>query len=342
MKYAHRMSLKLVALTLTAIGMSVATSAFAQSDATATTAPTVSTKSGPTFTVADKDLPKTLTLIEYGDMRFTDPANVKDANPTARKLLVAKIASEHPDAVQMSGDIPLAGNHPADYDEYAVETKVWRDQHLRIYPAMGNHELAGRDKAGDLENWWKAFPELRGMRWYSVALGTRVYLLNVDSESDMTAGSAQYKWIQDQIEHLPASVEFVMIALHRPPVADIQTHIEVDHNPRDNEIALRDYLTEVAKTSHAKFVVVAGHIHNYERFIKDDVTYFVSGGGGARSYYVERTPIDLYQRDDFPNFHYLKFTLNGKELKGTMYRLSDPTDEHPVWQARDTFTITAK
>ncbi len=342
MTYPFRMKIRIGALTLAAMGASFASVAGAQSNVAATTAPPVSTKPGPTFTVNDKELPKTVTLIEYGDMRFTDPANVTDANPTARKLLVAKIASVHPDAVQMSGDIPLAGSRPADYDEYALETKVWRDEHLRIYPAMGNHELAGRDKAGDLENWWTAFPELRGMRWYSVALGKRVYLLNVDSESDMMPASDQYKWIQDQIEHLPKSVEFVMIALHRPPVADIQTHIEVDHNPRPNEITLRDYLAEAAKTSRAKFVVVAGHIHNYERFEKDGVTYFVSGGGGAKPYVVERTPEDLYQTEDFPNFHYIKFVLDGKTLKGTMFRLADPAAETPVWDAKDTFSIVAK
>jgi hypothetical protein len=310
--------------------------------AAAQPAPPVNTKPGPTFTVDQKDLPSRLTLIEYGDMRFTDPANIIDANPAARKLLVAKIASEHPDAIQMSGDIPLAGNKAADYAEFALETKVWRDQHLRAYPAMGNHEMVGGDKAGDLENWWKAFPELRGMRWYSVALGKRVYLLNIDTESDMLPGTGQRKWIEDQIAQLDKSVDFVFIALHRPPVADIQTHIEVDHNPRPNEVSLRDYLSGIAATSHAKFVVVAGHIHNYERFEKDGVTYFVSGGGGAKPYVVERTPEDMYQTQDFPNFHYVKFVLDGKEMQGTMYRLADPAADKPVWDAKDSFKIIAK
>lgn len=30
--------------------------------------------------------------------------------------------------------------------------------------------------------------------------------------------------------------------LDPPPVADVQTHIEIDHDPRPSEIALRDYL----------------------------------------------------------------------------------------------------
>jgi len=38
-----------------------------------------------------------------------------------------------------------------------------------------------------------------------------------------------------------------------------------------------------------RFLVSAGHIHNYERSVVDGVTYLVSGGGGAPAYFVERT-----------------------------------------------------
>lgn len=302
----------------------------------------VTAKHGPTFTVAERDLPQKLSLIVYGDMRFTDPANTKDANAAARQALVAKIASEHPDALQLTGDVPLGGNNTADYDVYASETKVWRDDRLRVYPALGNHEFKGPDKQGDLERWWHAFPELTGTRWYSVALGKRVYLLNLDSTSDLMPGSEQRVWLEDQISHLDHSVEFVFLQLHHPPVADLQVHIEVDHNPRPNEISLRDYLGGAAKTSRARFIVIAGHIHNYERFERDTVTYLVSGGGGAHPYVVERTPIDLYQDNAFPNFHYIKFVLEGKQMKATMYRLADATAAVPEWQAKDTFLVSAK
>ena len=298
---------------------------------------------GPTFTVDDKDLSRDLNLIVYGDMRFTDPANTKDANPVARKLLVEKIASEHPDALQLTGDVPLAGARVADYTQYAAETGSWRSGKLRVYPALGNHELAGTEnKQAAIENWWAAFPELRDRRWYSVELGRRVYLLNLDSTSEMTPGSEQRRWIEDQVAHLKPTVQFVLIALHHPPVADIATLFAVDHNPRPNEISLRDYLSSVAKTTHARFIVTAGHIHNYERFETDGVTYLVSGGGGARPYPVERTPGDAYQSIDLPNFHYIKFSLRGKEMKATMYRLAYPITTPAGWEAKDTFTVRAK
>jgi hypothetical protein len=298
---------------------------------------------GATFTVAATDLPGTLTVIEYGDMRFTDPSNRSVANPAARRLLVARIATEHPDAVQLSGDVPYAGSNVGDYTVYTAETAVWREQKLRIYPALGNHEFAGftsRERA--LENWWNAFPALRGLRWYSVALGARVYLINLDSNSDLTAGSEQRKWVEGQIAHLGGEVDFVFVSLHHPPVADVQTHFAVDHNPRPNEISLREYLSKVGTKSHARFVVTGGHIHNYERFEKDGVVYLVSGGGGAQPYPVERTEDDKYQAMDFPNFHYVKFTLEGKDLKGEMFRLADPAAERAEWQLRDSFVIAAK
>jgi hypothetical protein len=305
----------------------------------------VSGDAGAAFSVPDGDLPKVLTLIVYGDMRFTDPLNTKVANPQARRLLVEKVASEHPDALVLTGDVPYAGGKAADYDEFRSETSAWTAAKLRVYPALGNHEMVG-DEGTCLENWWTAFPQLlpqlRNRRWYSVQLGARVYLINLDSNSDLLEESQQMHWLHGQIEHLPKSVDFVFIAMHHPPVADQQTLTEVDHNPRPNEIALREYVSRIAPQSHAQFIVAAGHIHNYERLVVHGVTYLVSGGGGARPYEVERGPEDQYQTTDSVNFHYILFRLEGKELRATMYRLADPAAQTPEWQSRDTFAIHAR
>jgi hypothetical protein len=257
----------------------------------------------PTFRVDATALSSPIKVIAYGDQRFHDGLNFMIANPKARVALVQRIAEERPDAIQMSGDVPFQGTNPADYEAFRIETKPRRDAHLRVYPALGNHELSGGAGKG-LEEWWKAFPELKGMRWYSVALGDRIALIQLDSTSDLTPGSKQLTWLHAQLATLPPSVDFVMISLHHPPVADIQTHLHVDHNPRPNEIALRDFLMQTAPGLHAAIVVIAGHIHNYERAEVAGITYLVSGGGGAEPYQVERTKQDLYQNTDFPNFHY--------------------------------------
>jgi hypothetical protein len=296
---------------------------------------------GPTFRIDAGGSSNPMTFIAYGDQRFTDPANTRQTNPRIRQWLVAQIAKEHPAAVIMNGDVPLAGRVTNDYAVFQAETKPWRDIHLRVFPALGNHEFIG-DPQQDLENWWNTFPEMRNRRWYSAQLGSRVYLLALDSDTSLLPGSDQARWIDKQIYGLPSSVDFVIVTLHHPPVADIQQHIEVDHNPRPNEIALRDYLSKAARTSHASFLVSAGHIHNYERTVVEGVTYLVSGGGGAPPYFVERTPEDLYKSMLFPNYHYVKLTVEKDRLHGAMYRVANPEAENLSVELKDSFDIVAK
>ncbi len=296
---------------------------------------------GPTFQLQDNQLPNPQTFIAYGDVRFTDPVNTTVSNPRIRLWLAQQIAKAKPGALIVNGDIPLAGSTLNDYAVFSAETKSWRDAHLHVYPTLGNHELVGPPKQA-LENWWGAFPEIRNRRWYSVQLGSRVYVLALDSGSSLLPGSIQAVWIQKQIEKLPSSIDFVIVAIHHPPVADVQTHIAVDHNPRPNEIALRDYLSKAALTSHARFLVSAGHIHNYERSEYQGVTYLVSGGGGAAPYFVERTPQDLYKSVLFPNYHFVKLSLERDRLRGTMYRVANPEKETLSLEVKDDFDIAVK
>jgi acid phosphatase type 7 len=296
-------------------------------------------KSGPSFRVSK--VSKRTTFIVYGDQRFTDPENTKVTNPKARRWLVQQIADEKPDAVLLNGDVPYSGDNVNDYEVYKTESLPWREGHIHVYPALGNHEFHG-DPQQALEHWWAAFPEVRNRRWYSVQLGKAIYTISLDSDTSLMPGSDQQKWLDMQLKGLPKDTKFIVISLHHPPVADFQTKINVSHNPRPNEIALRDYLESVAPDLHAKIIVSAGHIHNYERFLRGDVTYLVSGGGGASPVRVDRASDDLYQSNDFPNYHYVRFVLEGDTLRGRMYRLKDVDAESPSWEMREEFTIRAK
>ncbi|HEY1576840.1 MAG TPA: metallophosphoesterase [Terracidiphilus sp.] len=296
-------------------------------------------QSGPTFRVPSRG--KHTTVIVYGDQRFTDPANTKVTDPVARHLLVKKITSEHPDGILLNGDVPYSGDMVNDYRVFHEETESWRKENLNVFPALGNHEFHG-DAGVALEHWWSAFPTLRNRRWYSAQIGKAIYTISLDSDTSLLAGSDQQRWLDNQLEQLPRSIKFIFLSMHHPPVADVQTRINVSHNPRPNEMALRDYLENVAPKLHAQIIVCAGHIHNYERFARNGVTYVVSGGGGASPVLVERTPEDLYQGTDFPNFHYVKFELDGKSLRGTMIRLDEQAPPARQWQIRDQFSISSR
>lgn len=277
-------------------------------------------------------------FIAYGDMRFTDPAETQATNPKVRKWLVDKIASEKPEAIIVSGDIPYSGESSADYAEFRLETTSWRAAKIPMFPAIGNHELRG-DPKQCLDNWWNEFPQVHGKRWYMSEIGPKIAVLTVDSELQLTLGSEQIKWVEQQLINLRPTVRFVIFNLHHPPVADIETGAGATHNPRPNEIAFADYLTTAPQSKRVRFIVNSGHIHNYERFFRDGTVYLVSGGGGAAPVPVTRSVDDLYQGAEYPNYHYVKFVLRGKHLNGEMIRVADPSASQPKWEVKDRFQI---
>lgn len=105
---------------------------------------------------------------------------------------------------------------------------------------------------------------------------------------------------------------------------------------------MRDYLTNATTNLHAAFLVCAGHIHNYERLEYGGITYLVTGGGGAPPYYVERTKEELYRSILFPNYHFVKLTLEKDRLHGEIYRVADPEAEELSLQLKDSFVVAAK
>jgi predicted MPP superfamily phosphohydrolase len=170
------------------------------------------------FNVTPRD-PHHIRLIAYGDQRFTDVAEKDASRPLARQALVRRIAEEAADAVLMTGDVPWHGGTVNDYSVYQQETALWREKHLEIFPALGNHEFAGCAEAECLTHWWDANPRLSGLRWYSVAFGETVRAIALDSARPLTFGSEQRRWLENEIATLSDNTQYVVIFLHHPPVA---------------------------------------------------------------------------------------------------------------------------
>ena len=286
--------------------------------------------------VADPNAP--LTFVAYGDTRFTERDLV--ANPVARRALVAKIASENPAAILIGGDLVYQGSDPDDYATYKKETAQWAERQLPVFAALGNHEFSGC-QAGDpdpcLANWWSAFQtlHLKPYRWYSVRIGPKVLALLLDSDSALKPGSPQRSWFEGELAGAGPEVKFILVVLHYPPVRD-----PLFPRAKDEAEAAR-YFSKHAKSLTAQVVVVGSHVHNYERFRRDGVTYLVSGGGGAKPVPALRMFGEQSRLRTSVNFHYLRFILREDRLTGTMVRFdaTDPTGQ--AWSEPDHF-VTAK
>ena len=282
-----------------------------------------------------------LTLVVYGDTRFSRRGG-DIVNPYARRELVQKIADENPAAILIGGDLVYEGRNPDDYDVYRTETAEWTSHRIPVFAALGNHEFRGCsavDTEPCLENWWTAFGGLglRPFRWYSVRIGAEILAVILDSDAHLKPGSEQRVWLEHEITAAEPTIRFILVVLHYPPVRD-------PFYPRAlDEKQVASYFSRKARSLRAQVIVIGSHVHNYERYYRDGVTYLVSGGGGAKPVPAARMFGERSKLKTSVNYHYVRFVLDGNRLTGTMVRFDASVDRSAnPWSEPDRFEVKAK
>jgi len=276
-------------------------------------------------------------FVAYGDTRFHNPDDTKPANPAVRVELAKAIAEAHPALVCITGDIVYNGNDADDWKVWDNETNVWRDQKIPIYPALGNHDLHG-DQSVALANYFRRFPDLKDSRYYSARVANAL-ILALDSSLPEVEGP-QGEWLAAKLDRVPADVDFVFVLDHHPPyTSSSDSNRSGGHSARESERALAKMLEDRQARAHYRIVVFSGHVHNYEHHEHGGVSYFVTGGGGARPYSIERAPGDPFKSNEV-NYHYLLVRVDHQKLTVTMNRV-DLTTGKAVWTQPDSVNVMA-
>jgi len=277
-------------------------------------------------------------FVAYGDTRFHDPKDMDAANPAVRVALVQAIAQVNPAFICFTGDIVYNGYDGNDWKVWDSETSIWRDQSIPVYPALGNHDLHGDEKIA-LGNYFQRFPDLKNNRYYSVRAANTLMLV-LDSSLDEVSGP-QSQWLSNKLDNISSDVDFVFLMFHHPPYTSSSDAkmFGGGHSARSTEQHLAKMLEDRQIHARARFVVFSGHVHNYERHEHGGVTYFVSGGGAAHAYPIERAPSDPFQSKEV-NYHYLLVEVDHQQLKITMNRL-ELANGKAAWTQPDSVKITA-
>ncbi len=258
-------------------------------------------------------------FVAYSDTRFTSPRDSEASNPVVRRTLVQAIADVHPAFISIGGDIVYRGFDINDWKEFVAETAIWREQAIPVYPAIGNHELRGDLKTA-LGNYFSTFPELKQNQYYSVRVANTLMLV-LNSALDEVSGP-QGQWLKGKLHDITADVDFVFLVMHHPPYTSSSESFigSGGHSARHSEQAMAQMLEAEQKKMRARIVVFSGHVHNYERHEHGGVTYFVSGGGGAHAYPIQRGADDPFQSREV-NYHYLLVSVDRQQIAVTMNRL---------------------
>jgi acid phosphatase type 7 len=277
-------------------------------------------------------------FVAYGDTRFHDPKDTVAANPQVRVALVQAIADANPAFICFTGDIVYNGYDANDWKVWDSETSIWREKKIPVYPSLGNHDLHGDQKVA-LGNYFERFPELKGSRYYSVRAANSLILVLDSSQAESTG--PQSEWLSDKLDHVPADVDFVFLMFHHPPYTSSSDAgiFGGGHSARAPEQALAKVLEERQAHARYRIVVFSGHVHNYERHEHGGVTYFVTGGGAAHAYPIERRSDDPFQSKEV-NYHYLLINVDRQQLTVTMNRL-DLTTGKAMWTQPDSVKIAA-
>ncbi len=275
------------------------------------------------------------------DTRFSDPERSPDASyPPVRHALLRRIAEEKHDFVVIAGDIVHKGAIEYDWQNFDVERKIVGSAGVRIFPALGNHDVEGGPVEVALKNYFARFPELGGRRWYSVRYGP-VLLLMLDSMSPMDAGTPQGDWLRARLDQVPADADYLVLVLHHPSYTRSSERFlgwfGGGHKARSQEKRLAALLEERGKTLRAHVIQVAGHVHNYERYLVNGVNYVITGGGGSPAHLVDRLPQDFYSQEG-PTFEFCRFTVDRNQLKFEMVRVQ-VLEDRTLWSVEDSFVL---
>jgi hypothetical protein len=329
--------------------------------------PSAQTAGGVADIVVGDPQPYPFRFVAYGDMRFAEREFYGQviANARARQEIIDQIANESPAFLVATGDFVFRGFHAEDWRYFDKAIQPLRDRGVRIFPAIGNHEVGPfpalknsqfrpfeeietktkeEIASSGLENYHKQFPSIPRSSWYSVRYAN-CYFLVLDSElDDGTSNADQERWIAAQLKSMPSEIDHIVVVLHRPPYTALTDTV---HKPRPPQVALSQLLEARQPGSRAHLIVVAGHVHNYERYHHGGVDYIVSGGGGAAPVKFPRSADDqypknaLYGKNDPVNedqYHYCVFTVDHLKLKFQMKKL---VTRGPGWafEPRDAFEV---
>jgi hypothetical protein len=221
---------------------------------------------------------------------------------SASERAVAKlVASWHPAFVIADGDDYYAhagGTGTGTYDESAgaYYGKWLRDitttgHRLRVgpapvnafFPALGNHDYTDA-KLGNYLKYFRlpgsGFTNSSGNERYYDFVEGPVHFFVVNSNKQEPAGtsktSKQALWLKAQLA--ASTSPWNIVYDHHPPYSSDSTH------------GSSGYM-QWPFAAWGADVVISGHAHVYERVIRNGITYFVNGLGGAPRYNFKKTHV---------------------------------------------------
>jgi hypothetical protein len=215
--------------------------------------------------------------------RFAAYGDTRDNHDIHREI-VKGVLSFQPALVLQTGDLVANGGNA---NQWKTFDEITGDMRRRIpyYPARGNHDV------GTFYEQRVTQPVLSGNKLYYSFEKENLHFIAIDTEDKLAPGSAQRRWLEDDLAKAQAAGRFIVPFFHKA-IYSIGPHAR-----QEDVLALRKILHPLFQ-KHGVRLAFEGHDHLYYRTIQGGITYVVTGGGGAPLYVEQpklRGPGDVYE-----------------------------------------------
>jgi 3',5'-cyclic AMP phosphodiesterase CpdA len=241
-----------------------------------------------------------------GDLQRTSLAEVwRESNDLERETIVRSIAAEAPDFVALLGDLVFRGSSAAGWARFDRLAAPLTRQRIPLVPILGNHEYWVSPRPA-MARFFARFPQLSGHHWHAVRYGP-LAVMALDSNVRFLSPESwkrQRDWFEEELARADSDPEIrgVLALVHHPPYTNSTV-------TRD-EIHVQDAFVPPFRAARKTMAMLSGHVHSYERFLREGKSYIVAGGGGGPRVRLaegtrRRHEDDLFEGPAVRHFHYL-------------------------------------
>ncbi len=219
-----------------------------------------------------------------GSYEFVVYGDTRTRHDVHRSVIQAILKHSQPDFVVHTGDQVADGTDPSLWPVFFdIERDLLRK--VAFFPSLGNHER-------NTPLWYEFFDTASS--YYSFNWGNSHFsILNTDlgnvgpgPETRRRYWDEQVAWLKNDLERNQRA-DFRFVVGHHPPMT------AVARRQGDNP-----YMTALMPMFEQYKVTAGffGHDHNYQHYLSKGVHYFITGGGGAPLYDVDKPPEGITQK----------------------------------------------
>lgn len=244
------------------------------------------------------------------------------SDPAAHSNIVNVLLNEDIRSVINTGDLVADGEKAQQWtDFFNIEKELLAS--VPLFPVIGNHELHDEKVDQFLNNFVNPVKSSGREEYYSVNYAN-IHFTILDGHAqvdkwyscslrglltDDCFNEKQENWLREDLKKASADpdIDHILVFVHAGPYTSKE-----DRTGNLHIRNLMDFFKQNRVTA-----IISGHDHYYERGVSGNgIPYFVSGGGGAPLYEIEKpnsAPHTVFY--NLKDYHYLYVTVAGKYLR---------------------------